>query len=130
VTSSPHDAPSAPLHHHQIAPTTHTVELAQLVEINERLAAGEGRPAITWADLPPDPASTSPAAGSPAPEAVLVRLSADGSPEFPYIQGHFALPGVGGTGSQPGPTAQVVGLHTAALQAVSHRLGLRHRWGV
>ena len=130
------------MHHHQIAPTTHTVELAQLAAINERLATGQGSPAITWADLPPDPASTSPSAGSPAPEAVLVRLSADGPPEFPYIQGHFALPAAGGTGSQPGPTAhatssagvtgspQVVGLHTAALQAVSHRLGLRHRWGV
>lgn len=98
--------------HHQLAPTTHTVELAQLHEINAALACGH--------------CVTAAAAGISATvpgDAVLSYLEASGPPEYPYIYGHFRAPGAGDT--------RRVELHTAHLRAISHYLSLTaHTWGV
>jgi hypothetical protein len=54
--------------------------------------------------------------------AILVRMCWDGPSEYPFVHGHFR------TFAAP-DGALVVDLHTAALQTLSHRLGLRHSWG-
>jgi hypothetical protein len=104
-----------------LPPTTHTLEMAQVAELNERLTDRTG-PAITAASLGMGGVSLHlrSAAGLGA-DAVLVRLSWEGSPEFPDIYGHF---GPGGGGRQ-----QAL-LHTAALDSLCHALGVRQRWGV
>jgi hypothetical protein len=98
---------------HPLSPTTHTVEMDQLHEINERLAAPRNAPVITAQHL-----------GLPLPaSAVLVRLDWDGPPEYPYIHGHFAASG--------GQSASLVAeLHTSALHQLSRLIGVQHRWGV
>jgi hypothetical protein len=118
---------------HHLSATTHTVELSQLAEINERLAAQSGSSRITAGAL--GLSSATPAAGREGlpvpPAAVLIRLCADGPPEYPYIHGHFASPNAAddpevahAAGSVP-----VVAMHSPALNAISRALGLRHRWG-
>lgn len=98
--------------HHQLSRTTHTVELAQLHEINAALACGQP---ITAASV-----------GIPATmpgNAVLRYLEASGPPEYPYIYGHFGTPGSADT--------RRIELHTAHLRAISHHLCLTtHTWGV
>lgn len=90
--------------------TTHTLELAQLNELNAGLR--EHTPAITVADL-----GLEGVLGS----AVLERLCWDGPPEYPYVHAHV-------TGSEPGAPS-IVDLHTVALRELSRRLGLRQQWG-
>jgi len=121
---------------HHLAATTHTVELSQLAEINERLAAQSGSSRITAGAL--GLSSATPTAGREGrpvpPAAVLIRLCGDGPPEYPYIHGHFALPNAGDdqqTARAAGSVlaGPVVAMHSPALSAISHALGLRHRWG-
>jgi hypothetical protein len=113
---------------HPLPPTTHTVEMAQLSEINDRLTAARNAPAITAEDLGLSGLSglsdqARPVTGGLPASAVLVRLAWDGPPEYPYIHGHFA--------SAAGRNAAlVVELHTAALHELSRLVGLHHRWGV
>lgn len=103
---------------HHLPPTTHTVEMEQIVDLNRRLAAY--RPdRVTATDLGVGGATTSPAGLLPG-DAVLVEVRWDGSPEFPYIHGAF-------TGGAPLQTAN---LHTRALRELSHRLHAHHIWGV
>ena len=108
--------------HSSLPPTTHTLEMAQVAELNEHLRNRTGSPAITAGDLGLGgaPLHIRGAAGL-AGDAVLVRVSWQGSPEFPDIYGHFG-PGRGGR-------LQAL-LHTAALQTLCHLLGVRQRWGV
>jgi hypothetical protein len=105
-----------------LPPTTHTLEMAQVLELNEHLMSRTGGPGITAAVLGMGgvPLHLRSAAGLPD-DAVLVRLSWEGSPEFPDIYGHFG-PGRGGR-------HQAL-LHTAALNSLCHVLGVRQRWGV
>jgi hypothetical protein len=99
---------------HHVARSTHTPELTQLAELNDALAAA-GHPQISAQELD--------VAGPELPgHAVLMHLSADGPPEYPYIHGVFRT----GPGDHQVRAAL---LHTAALQELSHRFGLRHRWG-
>ena len=118
------------MHAHPLAVTTHTLELDQLAEINEHLAARTR--AVTAADLLVDGVRLLPhlVAGVPRPAgrpvlpafAVLRRVEASGPPEYPYVRGHFD--------GEPWRSGDlVVDLHTAALTALSHRLDLHHRWG-
>jgi hypothetical protein len=93
--------------------TTHTVELDQITELNRHLTDPR-TPAPTAADL-----GLTDLPGA----AILVRVVAEGPPEFPYLHGHFAA-------AAGGPATLVEDLHTEALRALSHRLGLHHRWGV
>lgn len=136
------------MNHHQVAPSTHTPELQQVTELNAELTGGRAI-RITAADLGLDgaqghgvalPAEVSghqgPAgavAGDPPHpgaasitlpgSAVLLRVVADGPPDYPYLYGLFR------GSAADGASGISVSLHTAALRELSHRLGLRHRWG-
>jgi hypothetical protein len=99
--------------------TTHTVEMDQIADLNHRL---QGKPlrVVTAAELGLEGSKLLGHASTRLPgRAVLVRLCWDGSPEFPYIHAHFSA-----------DSSLVVDMHTAALQALSHRLNLRQIWGV
>lgn len=111
---------TAPHARHGLPPTTHTVEMAQVDDINLRLKNSRS-PVISAADLGMS-GTTLPggAASRLVPEAVLTRVSWQGDPEFPELHGHFDSP--------TGP--QTADLHTEALKQISRRLLLRQRWGV
>jgi len=115
------------LHRHQISSTTHTVEMAQIAAINDRLRARESAQAIHASNLGMQGVELS--SGSvhdndhdlPG-EATITGLSFDGPPEFPYVHAHF-ITDLSGQGSL------TVDLHTDALRKLSHLLGLQHVWG-
>jgi hypothetical protein len=105
-----------------LPPTTHTLEMAQVAELNERLMGRTGATAVTAAALGMGGVALHlRSVAGLADDEVLVRLSWEGSPEFPDIYGHFG-PGRGGR-------HQAL-LHTAALESLCHALGVRQRWGV
>jgi hypothetical protein len=105
-----------------LPPTTHTLEMAQVAELNERLNRRPASAAVTAAALGMGGAPLQPSgAAGLAADAVLVRLSWQGSPEFPDVYGHF--------GAGRGGRLQVL-LHTAALDQLGKLLGIRQRWGV
>jgi len=101
---------------HPLSRTTHTLDMAQVGQLAERLAAAHA-PAVTVADLGLEGAAV-------PPSAVLTKVWWRGSPEFPDIFGDFGGPGEGGS------PATHVQLHTKSLVELSRRLGLRHHWGV
>ena len=111
---------------HQISSTTHTVEMAQIAEINDNLREREGSYAIRASLLGMQGVKLSPGGhddGSSLPEeASITGLSFDGPPEFPYVHGHFRTD-LSDHGSL------TVDLHTDALRKLSHLLGLQHVWG-
>ena len=122
MTSAPVPAPGPRGGHaHPLAPGTHTVEMAQLAELDSALADA---PPTTAAELGLVDAPVHGRPGRRLPAgALLVRVSWAGDPAFPDVYAVFAeTPG--------GPGGPEVDLHTAALRALSHRLGLRHSWGV
>ena len=111
---------------HEMPATTHTVVLSQLNEINDCLA--DERPAhrVTAGELGLALVATADDRGADRlpDESVLVKVCADGPPEYPYIHAHFAAAG------SAGRTGPAVALHTEALRTLSRALGLRHRWGL
>jgi hypothetical protein len=110
-------------HHQSLPSTTHTVELSQLADVNERLKHRSGSE-ITAAELGLEGAKqlSGGADGGLPGSAVLIRVCWDGPPEYPYIHGHFV---VADTRAAP-----IVDLHTAALRKISRRLGMRQQqWG-
>ena len=103
---------------HELSPTTHTVELRQVAEINAALAAVRRR--LTAGAIGAH--SALPENAVLPEDAVLMSLEPEGPPSYPYIYGHFGVPG----------TEHVarVELHTAHLRAISDQLSLRsHIWG-
>ena len=113
-------------HRHQISSTTHTVEMAQIAAINNRLHEWEGGHAINASLLGMQGVKR--VSGSVddddvlSGEAVITGLSFDGPPEFPYVHGHF-------TTVPSGHGSLTVDLHTDALRKLSHLLGFQHLWG-
>jgi|SRR5471030_225061 hypothetical protein len=110
---------------HQISTTTHTVEMAQIAAINDRLRERESAHPINASLLGMQGVKLS--SGSVGDnilpgEAVITGLSFDGPPEFPYVHAHF-MTDLSGHGSL------TVDLHTEALRKLSHLLGLQHLWG-
>lgn len=102
--------------------TTHTVDMAQIGDLNHRLSQGQ-TDSVSAADLGLEGAAVAgSSAGTLAGSAVLVRVCWDGAPEFPSIHGHFS-------NSAGGDGALVVDLHTLALRNLSHRLHAHHIWG-
>ena len=101
--------------------TTHTIEMAQIKEINAKLKPPSGV-GITASELPLEiqPGDRRVPVN---PSALLTRLSWTGSPSFPDIFGHFSA----AASEEP---RRRVRLHTAALKEISHRLNLHHAWGV
>jgi hypothetical protein len=102
------------------ATTTHTIEMAQIKEINAKLKMQSGV-VIMASELPLE---TQPGDRHVPvnPSALLTRLSWTGSPSFPDIFAHFTAPG-------SEKARRRVRLHTAALKEISRRLGLHHAWG-
>lgn len=125
--------------HPQLAPTTYTIELRQAREINRRLAA-PGHADITAETLGVagkatasstlfrvDLFGTALPAEALRPEATLSYVTAEGSPEFPYLLGHFTA---SSAGARRGVSAGlVIELHSDVLSRLSSKLGLRHCWG-
>jgi hypothetical protein len=108
---------------HSLPPTTHTLEMAQVSELNARLADRLGSPPITAGTIGMGGAALHfPAEGRLPEAAVLVQLSWEGSPEFPDIYGHFG-------GSHAATRCQSL-LHTAALEELCSQLGVRQHWGL
>jgi hypothetical protein len=102
--------------------TPQTLELQQLNELNTRLKQSDlsitaGELGLAGATL----LSGSAEGGLPG-SAVLVQLSWSGPPEYPYVHGHFRA----GSTQGAAPAAE---LHTAALRALGHLLGVHQHWG-
>jgi hypothetical protein len=114
-------------HRHQVSSTTHTVEMAQIAEINDGLRKRESADAIRASALGMQGAHLSPGDDddddSTLPgEACLTGLSFDGPPEFPYVHGHFRT-------DLSDQVSLTVDLHTDGLRKLSQLLGLQHIWG-
>ena len=101
--------------------TTHTIEMAQINEINAKLRPAFGV-VITASELPLE-IQPGDRRVPVEPSALLTSLAWVGSPSFPDIYAHFSAPGT----EQP---RRRVRLHTAALKEISHQLHLQHVWGV
>jgi hypothetical protein len=111
---------------HSVPRTTHTVDMAQIEELNRRLADPTTYQRVVTADdlgLADAQLLNGVDGGLPG-SAVLVQLGWDGSPEFPYIHGRFSV-----AGAVDAASLLHVDLHTAALNALAHKLGIRQRWG-
>ena len=113
-------------HDHQLPSTTHTVEMDQIAELNSGLGERDPSQAIRASLLGLQGVElTSGSHGnlSSLPgDAVLVRISFDGPPEYPYLYAHFR--------THPGDQDSLtVELHTDALRKLSSLLHLQHVWG-
>jgi hypothetical protein len=128
------------MHHHDLSRSTHTLELDQLRELGERLAAPHAPTGLTAADL--GVAGEAVSVRQPAwyrhllhdvddvarlaPTSVLREIHAEGPPDFPYVWGRFSPVGYEeAPGTHPWLDAP---LHGDALHRLSRRFGLRHRW--
>ena len=112
-------------HGHQLSGTTHTVEMEQLAELSSALRARDPSQAISASLLGLEGVglfSGSYAGGGLPGDAVLLSVSFDGPPDFPYVHAHFRR----GHGDQ-GPIT--VDLHTDALRRLSRLLHFQHVWG-
>lgn len=113
-------------HRHQVSSATHTVEMAQIAEINDGLRERESEDPILAPLLGMQGMKSSRSGdddnGLPG-DAVLIRLSFDGPPEYPYVHGHFRTHPHDDDGS---PTVE---LHADALRKLSRLLRLQHVWG-
>jgi hypothetical protein len=117
--------------HHDLSRSTHTPELYQLRELNERLAAASqaGTPvtaeALGLTGQPVEGPGASAAPEGVPGSALLDHLSAEGPPDFPYIAAMFR--GVAAPGAV-GPLLEVA-IHTATLRRLSQTFHLHHIWG-
>ncbi|MCD5315144.1 hypothetical protein [Kineosporia babensis] len=120
------------MHRHQPALTTHTVELDQIRAIDAQLSS---RPPITAAMLGMEQAVAG-AAAAFAPSmfslrqssaavlgarAVLRHVRAEGTPEYPYVNGRFEDPVTG--------AVHTVELHSQALHQLCVAMRLSQCWG-
>jgi hypothetical protein len=101
--------------------TTHTLELAQLADLNQRLSELGSRITASELGLAGAKSLASRSDGELPGSAALLRLAWDGPPAYPYIHAQFA-----GAGQQE---VRIVDLHTAALKELGRRLGVRQQWG-
>lgn len=126
---------------HEVAPTTHSLEMTQIQQINQHLAGDASPPraqdlGLTGAAVHPDHVDTVAAHRTHLPvhlfssrltahslraEARLLHLVAAGSPTFPYIYGLFT--------AETGARLLPVTLHTEQLRKISAHYRLHHRWG-
>ena len=110
------------LQHHPLDRTTHTIEMTQIDQINQRLE----HQVVTAADVGAGGSVllTGRVAGGTLPSsAVLIRIDWDGDPTFPYIHGQFAE-------HAGGKVLWRVDVHTSFLKALDRVLALQQAWGV
>ena len=109
------------MRHHPMPATTHTVEMRQVADLNERLRTDT---AITAGRLGPRQAnSRSGGQLSRLPEtAELIQVAWDGPPDFPNLYGLFSI------ASRPGHV--IVDLHTPTLRQLCHVLRIQQVWGI
>ncbi len=106
---------------HQLDPTTRTVEMSQIAELNDALA-DRSHPPVTADQVGLTGVTSVMHHDEHLPgSAVMLRLRWDGPPSYPYIHGEFSV--------GPGQLV-VVDLHTEALRLLARHLGLRQTWGV
>ncbi len=114
------------MQHHQLASTTHTVEMEQMAELRSGLRERDPSQPISASALGLQGAeliSDSDGDAEDLPgDAVLERVSFDGPPEFPYVHAHFRI-------ASHDQDSLNVDLHTDALRELSHLLHLQHAWG-
>jgi hypothetical protein len=109
--------------HHPLDPTSHTIEMEQIDQINARLA-DQHAPTVTAADLGLTGAVIHGSSGqSLSGHEVVMSVSWRGTPDFPDIYAGFGAQGT------PAPSIEML-LHTAQLRELSHRLHLSHHWGL
>lgn len=105
---------------HRLSPSTHTIEMAQIADLNARLTQVSG-PTAAQLGLEGTQARSGPRGPLPG-TAVLTGVGWAGAPAFPDVHAVFRCPGSSGR--------SVVDLHTDGLRALSLALGLRQTWGV
>lgn len=113
-------------HRHRLPSTTHTVEMAQIAELNGGLRETERSQSIRASLLGLQGVEMSSGRDeehrSLPGDASLVRVSFDGPPEFPYVHAHFR--------TEPSDHGSLkVDLHTDSLRKLSQLLHLQHVWG-
>lgn len=119
--------------HPSLSRTTHTLEMAQIDELNTRLAQhrAEGRP-ITAADLGLTGATLLAGrapGGTVASSAVVTGIGWDGDPDFPYLHARFSAGQDEGSEMAGSNHSPRVDLHSAALKELCRRLRLHQVWG-
>jgi hypothetical protein len=109
--------------HHPLDPTSHTIEMEQIDELNARLAE-EHAPTITSGDLGMTGAVISHSGGQGlSGHEIVMKVTWRGTPDFPDIYAGF---GARGTTE---PSVQVL-LHTNHLRELSRLLHCSHHWGL
>jgi hypothetical protein len=123
-------------HHHPLARTTHTVEMAQIDDLNQRLARRSperpimaadldlaGAPLLREVDFLHDWEGVVAETGATLPvDAKLIEIGWEGPPEFPYLHGRFQS-GISGEDDL------LVDLHTHALRLLAGLLNVHQIWG-
>ena len=108
--------------HHPLDPTSHTIEMEQIDELNAKLA-DEHAPTVTTADLGLTGSPLPPGSQGLSGHEVVLKVTWCGTPDFPDIFGEF---GAAGT-TEP---STHVRLHTAHLRELSRLLHCSHHWGL
>jgi hypothetical protein len=109
--------------HHPLDPTSHTIEMQQVDELNARLAEQQA-PTITSGDLGLTGAVVHGSGGqSLSGHEVVMKVTWRGTPDFPDVYAGFGAQGTAG------PSTEML-LHTAELRELSRRLHLSHHWGL
>ncbi|MDP9828829.1 hypothetical protein J2S57_004578 [Kineosporia succinea] len=98
--------------HRSLSSTTVTLEMTQVAALEEHLRRRRHAP-VTAGGLR---LRTLPE------KAVLQSVTAGGPPSYPFVYGHFRMPG--------GETRFDVELHTEQLLRLCDRMGLRQHWGL
>jgi hypothetical protein len=106
--------------HSCIAPTTHTLAMTQLADLNRAITTSSHPPTANDLGLSAASVVSDSAIATLPAAAVLTRLCGEGPPIWPYVHGHF----------QVATDEMIVELHTDALRELGHRLGLRQSWGM
>jgi len=109
--------------HHPLDPTSHTIEMQQIDELNARLAE-DNAPTVTSGDLGMTGTAMAGSGGQGlSGHEVVMNVTWRGTPDFPDIYAGF---GARGTTE---PSTQVL-LHTRHLRELSHLLHCSHHWGL